>query len=345
MWCAHSGSTPFVFSGREAAAYDALREAATPAKPSGRRVTRSAWLIHTICVLGGLIAGAFAICFLIVIFFGSLKQQGMLHIWSFLFFGVTIVEIFFHSTDTFVVEDEFYGSATVVDDVPTAIGVLLSLTTSAERALMHVFEDAFSTPNSQRYSSHGIGFSMASHLSLNQVRPMDQYFIRTFNEYIAQCYSNYLLTDAQRISELVHSSNIQNELAYNTIGYTTLVYDASHPNGQVMICSDAWSVIQAKIPTEANNAIGRIARHTKIDSSKASSGMAETSQLFFGISKSAQEYATQLMLKNMLSDGLMAMSYASGADPATAWRGYLVSHDARSAELNGLYEQGSFAVI
>jgi conjugal transfer mating pair stabilization protein TraG len=280
---------------------------------------------HLASIAGGLVAGAFAIGFLIVIFFGSMKQQGMLHIWSFLFFGVTIVEIFFHSTDTFVVEDEFYGSATVVNDVPTAIGILLSLTTSAERALMHAFEDAYSTPNSQRYSSYGVGFSMVSHLSLNQARPMDQYFIRTFNEYISQCYSNYLLTDAKRISELVHSSNIQNELGANTIGYTTLVYDASHPNGQVMICSDAWAAIQAKIPTEANNAIGRIARHMRMDSSKVASGMAETSQLFFGISKSAQDYATQLMLKNMLSDGLMAMSYAAGADPATAAYGAAIS--------------------
>lgn len=228
------------------------------------------------------------------------------------FLALLVSQLFFHAKKDYMVEDEVTNQVFTVTDIPIGIGELFSLFSSTERVLIKAFESSYSTPNSLNYSQVGLGFSMSAHLAINNAVFVDGNAHETFMDYTTNCIASGLL-DGQISKNLISSENIINDI--RVVGFETLVFK---DNGTILqtSCQDSYdNYIVNYFKNESNSFIkNRLATQMSLESSKLEGAIQDTSELFFGMAKSGQDYVMQQMGVNMLKKGLEVMAVTTGGD-------------------------------
>ena len=226
--------------------------------------------------------------------------------------AIVVSQLFFHSTNDYMVEDEVTNQAWTITDVPVGIGELFSIFTSTERVLTLAFESAFSTPNSLDYSEVGLGFSMSAHLATNNAMFIDGYAHETFMDYTTNCIASGML-DGQIDKNLIASEDIVGNIRVE--GFETIVYKTDG-SSEELSCQDSYdNYIKQYFEDESNAYIAnRLAAQMSLEIDAVKNGLQDTSTMFFGITKSGKEYVMQQMGKNMMKKGLSVMAMTTGGD-------------------------------
>ncbi len=223
-----------------------------------------------------------------------------------------ILGFFVESKKQYMIEDEVTGQTWVINNVPAGIGETFSLFTILERNLGKGFETAFATPNSVQYSKVGLGFTMSSALNIGDVKIIDTYVRRSFNEYINNCVLSAVAAGEMDGDILSTSKNLKDDLLVN--GYLTPYYSAANPNGVDSQCQDAWANIKTKIDSHLNKLEQTAAGMMNIDQTNFSTAMSESSKLLFGISQNSKDYIMQQTMINLSQDGITSAALSTGGD-------------------------------
>lgn len=258
-----------------------------------------------------LIDSAIAIGILLVMYRDT-KEDNTDRIVKVIFLALVVSQLFFHAKKDYMVEDEVTNQAFAVTDIPIGIGELFSLFSTTERVLLKAFESSYSTPNSLNYSQVGLGFSMSAHLATNNAMFIDGNAHETFMDYTTNCIASGMI-DGQINKNLIASENIVANI--RVTGFETLVYKNDGTVVQ-MSCQDSYdNYILNYFQNESNSYIqNRIAAQMSLDPGTVDTALQDTSTLFFGISKSGQDYVMQQMGRNMLKKGLNVMAMTTGGD-------------------------------
>ncbi|MBL3518878.1 conjugal transfer protein TraG N-terminal domain-containing protein [Arcobacter lanthieri] len=263
------------------------------------------YLINTVIALG-----------LLFVMYKETREDNTDRIMKVGFLALIVSQLFFHSTKDYMVEDEVTNQAFVVTNVPVGIGELFSLFTTTERVLIKAFESSYSTPNSLNFSQVGLGFSMAAHLSTNDAMFKDTNSHETFMEYTTNCIANGMI-DGQIDKNIIMSEDIVGSMRVQ--GFETIVYYKNFGEPEKVeqtSCQNAYdNYILKYFSYESNDYIHtRLAAQMELEGIKLEGALEATSELFFGISKSGQDYIMQQMGKNMLKKGLEVMAITTGGD-------------------------------
>lgn len=249
---------------------------------------------------------------ILLVMYRETKEDNTDRIVKVIFLALVVSQLFFHAKKDYMVEDEVTNQAFAVTDIPIGIGELFSLFSTTERVLLKAFESSYSTPNSLNYSQVGLGFSMSAHLATNNAMFIDGNAHETFMDYTTNCIASGMI-DGQINKNLIASENIVTNI--RVTGFETLVYKSDGTVVQ-MSCQDSYdNYILNYFQNESNSYIqNRIAAQMSLDPGTIDTALQDTSTLFFGISKSGQDYVMQQMGRNMLKKGLNVMAMTTGGD-------------------------------
>jgi len=270
---------------------------------------------------------------ILLVMYRETQEDNVHRIAKVIFLSLVVSQLFFHSTKNVMVEDEVTNQAFAVTNVPVGIVELYSIFTTLERSLIHAFEASFSTPNSLNYSEVGLGFSMAAHLATNNASFVDGYAHETFMDYTTNCIASGML-DGQIDKNLIASEDIVGNI--RVTGFETIVYKSDGSTEQVS-CQDSYdNYIVNYFQNEANGYIqNRLAAQLNLDPLIVKKGLQDTSSVFFGVSKSGQDYVMQQTGKNMLKKGLKVMAMTTGGDTQALAYGSALS----SASMENQWQQ------
>ena len=280
------------------------------------------YLIDTAVVIG-----------MLMVVYKETQEDNVQKIGKVLFLAIFVSQMFFHSTKDYMIEDEVTSQAFSVTNIPVGIGELFSIFTNLERVITHSFEESFSTPNSLNFSQVGLGFSMNAHLSTNNAMFIDGNAHETFMEYTTNCIVSGML-DGQIDKNIIASDDIVGDIRVE--GFETIVYksDGSHVQ---LSCQDSYdNYIKKSFENESNDYIThRLSSQLRLEPEIIKKGLYDTSEMFFGISKSGTEYVKQQMGKNMLKKGIQVMAMTTGGDTQALAYGSAVS----SATMENQWQQ------
>jgi conjugal transfer mating pair stabilization protein TraG len=269
-----------------------------------------------------LIDAAIAVALVAVILNGA-SEDMMDRTGKVILMSIFISQMFFHHGKDYLIEDEVTNQTFAVTDIPIGTGELLNVYTSIERVLTRAFESAYSTPNSLKFSESGLGFSMNAHLNSSEATFLDGYKYETFMDYTSNCITAGMI-DGQISKNLIYSENLVDDL--RVTGYETIVFDRNGSYTQ-MSCQNSYdNHVKPAFQNESNSFIeNRIATKLAMNKGDVDTGLQATSSLFFGVTKSGQDYVMQHMAKNMLNKGLHVMAMTTGGDTQALAYGSAIS--------------------
>lgn len=220
----------------------------------------------------------------------------------------------------YVIQDEVSGQMFTVSQIPVGIGKSFSLFTTLEKGITELMELHFSTPSSVNYSKVGFGYSLNTHMNVSQMKVIDSYYARTFNEFVGECILYDITTGTTTVSSLTENDDLASTLFNTVSSRLTSKYTSSQPSGEVLQCSEVGAYLANNLSANLDD-VEKIAAalngQTLLNFQDQAGGVRE---LFFNSANSSRDYLQQMALINMTSDAIINSAKASGLDPsALAW--------------------------
>jgi|GEM_PF-1167912 len=259
-----------------------------------------------------------AMLFMLLIRFMQSGQIG----WQMFLVSMMTVTIFLkpHSM-TFNIVDEATGYGSTISDIPVGLGVILSLESALEKAMLEKIEESFSTPNGVSFKNAGMGFSFIAPLVLMDAEPQDAYLQQTFNHYMNNCFLYDIAQGNIDLNNIANTPDLLNSLA-PTVMYETMVFDSDHTRGVEQDCQTAYNNIKARIAVEATNYLDNTLpqKMGMTGSANFSAALSDTQQLLHQASVNTAAWVEQETMRNMLDKGFKATATLTGGEVATtAW--------------------------
>ncbi len=233
-------------------------------------------------------------------------------IFKYIAVSLTVITLFWSSKNEYIVRDKTnnYVSPSVVQ-LPIGIGTTFSLFSQLEDAIAKKFEDSFSTPNSINFRNAGLGFSMSAHLGLSTDTVLtDSTYMRSFTEYMDNCYWNDVLVNNRDVGADKASPNLATALRVDA-AWLTPIYSGS--TSTLMSCQDAWSTLMADLPAQTSKSVEIMAKGYAMSSASYFGKVGDVAQTLFKNSGiTSQQYITQMALMNAYNSSTEAVAMATG---------------------------------
>jgi conjugal transfer mating pair stabilization protein TraG len=263
-----------------------------------------------------MIAFAFAVMlFMLMIRF---IRDGQLD-WKMFLVSVLSATVFLTpNATTFNVIDEAKGTMHTVSNIPIGLGVILSLESEVEKALLLKTEFAYSGANFPEFTKAGAGFSFIAPLVAMDAKPKDKYLQLTFDHWMNNCFLYDIAQGYTNLSLISDSTDLLTNLA-PTVRYETLVFDVANPNGIENDCVTAYATFSTRLTAEANNYATNVLpqKLNMAGSPNYIGAITDTQALLNNASASQIKWIEQEMMKNMLDEGFRASASITGGELAT----------------------------
>lgn len=219
---------------------------------------------------------------------------------------------------TFNVIDEAKGTMHTVSNIPIGLGVILSLESEIEKALLLKTEFAYSGANFPEFTKAGAGFSFIAPLVAMDAKPKDKYLQLTFDHWMNNCFLYDIAQGYTNLSLISDSTDLLTNLA-PTVRYETLVFDVANPNGIENDCITAYATFSTRLTAEANNYVTNILpqKLNMAGSPNYIGAITDTQALLNNTSANQTKWIEQEMMKNMLDEGFTASASITGGELAT----------------------------
>ncbi|WP_051871020.1 conjugal transfer protein TraG N-terminal domain-containing protein [Campylobacter iguaniorum] len=220
----------------------------------------------------------------------------------------------------FVIEDRVTGEMHTVSQIPLGIGKTFALVTQLEDGIAELMETHFSTPSSINYRTSGLGYTLSTHNTVSQLRVVDPYYKRTYDEYISECVFYDISSGVTDIGLIVDNDNLAGTIFNTASSRLTNKYTAGTPSGEVVQCSEAGDYLENTLGTYLGD-VEKVAAATNGEAfTHFQDNAGAVKEQLFGTGNSTRDYVQQMALINMTSDAIVNSAKASGLDPsALAW--------------------------
>lgn len=232
----------------------------------------------------------------------------------------------------FIIEDRITGEMHTVSQIPIGIGKTFSLVTKLEDGIAELMETFFSTPASINYRNSGLGFSISTHNNVSNMKIMDSYYARTYNEYISECVFYDISTGVRDISTIMDNDALSSSIFNSTSSRLTNKYTSSTPSGEVAQCSEVATYLSSTIGTYMTQVekVAAAMNGQTLSNFQANAGAVQ--ELFFNSANNTRDYLQQMVLINMTSDAIINTAKVSGLDPsALAWSSAVADQNLRTS--------------
>ena len=225
-----------------------------------------------------------------------------------------------------------------IDNVPVGLAVPAAITTQVGATLTGAFEALFAEPGDLQYSTHGFLWGARVIGGLEDWRILDPATSRNLLAYSRDCLFLDINAGRQSMTAVVTAPDLTTVLAASASPAAFTRQEDGSGAVSVASCQQAWTGLQAALPGAADAVLSRQGRLSKpylaSDEARAQliAALPVLYQSFVGVSRSAQDLATQAVLVNAVTDAVN--DYSAEADASAAVEAYAAARAEQQAKWN-----------